>query len=58
MSYILGSILWTLLGIAIGFVGTLLLLSAVFAFDDAGVFEGRKLYDIMLERGYKMLSKL
>ena len=57
MAYIIGSIMWILVGMCIGFVITLFLLSVALKAGEIGLIE-EDLYPHMLKAGERILNKL
>lgn len=57
MAYIIGSIMWILVGMCIGFVITLFLLSVVLKAGEIGLIE-EDLYPHMLKAGERILNRL
>jgi len=56
MTYIIGSILWIIVGMAIGFYLCLLMLSVLVA--EGFKYQGRPIEDMLKEVGEKVLRKL
>ena len=57
MAYIIGSIMWILVGMCIGFVITLFLLSVALKAGEIGLIE-EDLYPHMLKAGERILNRL